>query len=107
MKYMLMFCDDGAGHDTDHKRMEAMYAEVGKWWEKNGAKIRGGEELQGPGAATTVRRGQVTDGPFIEGKESIGGFAIVEVADLDEALELAKSWPASPVVEIRPLVESH
>jgi hypothetical protein len=46
----------------------------------------------------------VTDGPFIESKEIIGGFAIVNVNDLDEALEMAKSWPAGPV-EVWPAVE--
>jgi hypothetical protein len=46
----------------------------------------------------------VTDGPFIEAKEVIGGFAVVDVANLDEALELAKSWPGGDV-EVRPIVE--
>jgi hypothetical protein len=46
----------------------------------------------------------VTDGPFIESKEIIGGFAVVEVKDRDEALEMAKAWPAGPV-EVWPAVE--
>lgn len=45
----------------------------------------------------------MTDGPFVEGKEVVSGYAEVEVADLDEALELARSWPACPIVEARPL----
>jgi hypothetical protein len=45
----------------------------------------------------------VTDGPFIESKEVIGGFALIEVADLDEALAMAKDWPGT--VEIRPIVD--
>ena len=45
----------------------------------------------------------VTDGPFVEGKEVVSGFAEIDVADLDEALRLAKSWPACPLVEIRPM----
>jgi hypothetical protein len=45
----------------------------------------------------------VTDGPFVEGKEIVSGFVEVEVADLDEALRMAKAWPACPVVEIRPV----
>ena len=47
----------------------------------------------------------VVDGPFIEAKEVIGGYAIVEVADLDEALQMAKSWPGLTSVEIRPIVD--
>ena len=60
-----------------------------------------------PDSATTVRLEGgdpvVTDGPFVEGKEVVSGFAEIEVEDLDAALRLAKSWPACPVVEIRPI----
>ena len=48
----------------------------------------------------------VTDGPFVEGKEVVSGFAEIDVADLDEALRLAKSWPACPIVEIRPIASA-
>ena len=58
-------------------------------------------------SATTVRldggEPMTTDGPFMEGKEVISGFAEIEVADLDEALRMVKTWPACPVVEIRPV----
>jgi hypothetical protein len=67
----------------------------------------GGERLQPSSRATTVRldggAASIVDGPFAETKETIGGYAIVEVPDLDAALEMAKSWPASPAVEIRPI----
>jgi hypothetical protein len=46
----------------------------------------------------------VTDGPFVEGKEMVGGYAIVDVPDLDAAIRLASSWPAPDTLEIRPLV---
>ena len=45
----------------------------------------------------------VTDGPFVEGKEVVSGFAEIEVEDLDAALRLAQDWPGCPVVEIRPI----
>lgn len=45
----------------------------------------------------------LTDGPFVEGKEVVSGYAEVEVADLDEALAIARTWPACPLIEIRPL----
>jgi len=48
----------------------------------------------------------LTDGPFMEAKEMIGGFCTVEVPDLDAAIDLAKTWPArSHKVEIRPIVQ--
>ncbi len=69
----------------------------------------GGEALQPNPTATTVRAldGQtvVTDGPFIEAKEALGGFYIVEARDLDEALELAAACPGARwgAVEVRPV----
>lgn len=72
-------------------------------------KIVEGEQLQGYKGVTTVRQENgariVTDGPFIESKEVIGGFAIVDVKDADEAQEMAKKWPGGPV-EIWPTVEN-
>jgi len=80
---------------------------VQQWFAENQDKITHHARLMPPGAATTLRldRGEplVTDGPFVEGKEVVSGFTEVEVADLDEALRLAKSWPGCPVVEIRPI----
>jgi hypothetical protein len=85
------------------------YARVGAWWQEHQSKIVGGEQLQPANTATTVRHSRngadpvVTDGPFIEAKEQIGGFAIIDVPDLDEALRMAKTWPAGSV-EVRPVV---
>ena len=66
-----------------------------------------GSKLQGPETATTVRleggEPVITDGPFVEGKEVVSGYAEIEVADLDEALRMVQTWPGCPVVEIRPL----
>jgi hypothetical protein len=47
---------------------------------------------------------KVFDGPFIEAKEQVGGYALVDVPDLDAAIQLAKSWPMGDV-EVRPTVE--
>ena len=69
-----------------------------------------GEALEGGDTAAIVRPGEkplVTDGPFAETKEAVGGFYVVEVDDRDEALELAGEVPKSPgvAVEVRPIVE--
>jgi len=65
--------------------------------------------LHAPSSVTVVRLrdGDVvtTDGPYVEGKELIGGFALVEVADLDEAIAMARTWPGRSAVEVRPLVD--
>ena len=113
MKYVLLFGGTMEGVDQlpDGVREQAMadYAASAAWFEKyyKTGKVVGGHELQGPSTATTVSRTNgrvtVTDGPFIESKEVIGGYAEIEVADLDEALAMAKEWPGT--VEIRPVVD--
>src|SRR5690348_4449361 len=113
MKYVLLFGGTMEGVEAleGDARKEAMadYEKSGAWFAKysQAGKILGGHELQGPSTATTVSRQNgkvtVTDGPFIESKEVIGGYAEIEVADLDEALAMAKEWPGT--VEIRPVVD--
>jgi hypothetical protein len=72
-----------------------------------GGSIAGGEALMPSATATTVREGgAVTDGPFVETKEALGGFYIVEARDLDHALEIAKLCPAyGGGVEVRPVMD--
>ena len=69
-----------------------------------------GEALEGRESGAVVRPGAkpfVTDGPFAETKEAVGGFYVVECASREEALELAGKVPPSPgaAVEVRPIVE--
>ena len=72
--------------------------------------MRGGEALEPTSTATTVRlRGTqrlVTDGPFAETKEALGGFYVVEARDLDEAIELAARCPGAKTgsIEVRPIM---
>ena len=113
MKYVLLFGGTMEGVDQlpNPQREQAMsdYEASSRWFDKyyKSGKVVGGHELQGPSTATTVSRRNgkvtVTDGPFIESKEVIGGYAEIEVADLDEALAMAKEWPGT--VEIRPVVD--
>jgi len=70
-----------------------------------GAKLVGGEALQPTTTATRVRGGEVTDGPFAETKEALGGYYLVEAPDLDTALAVAKLCPARfGGVEVRPVM---
>lgn len=113
MKYVLLFGGTMEGVDQlePGARAEAMagYEASNRWFEKYypTGKIVAAEELRGPSTATTLSRRNgktvVTDGPFIESKEVIGGFAVIDVADLDEALAMAREWPGT--VEIRPVVD--
>jgi hypothetical protein len=71
----------------------------------------GGEALEQTRTATTVRvkdgQKQVTDGPFAETKEALGGFYLLECRDLDEAIEWAEKMPGAQrgAIEIRPIWE--
>ena len=112
MKYVLMFIEDhGQSGNLSGKPPADVYQEIGRWWGEQAAagRVVSGEELQGPDTATTVRfRGgqpMLSDGPYLETKEVLGGFAVVEVPDLDAALEMAKTWPGQGIVEVRPLVD--
>ena len=61
--------------------------------QREAGRIVGGEELPYPTRAWTVRKKGVTDGPFVETKEAIGGFVVVQVESEAEALEMAAEWP--------------
>ena len=112
MKYVLLFCgteeDAAAFAALSPQELGARYEEVGAWFAEHASKIGHANQLQGPETATSVRFGPdgppvVTDGPFLEGKEGIGGYAAIDVADLDEALRMARTWPGRGTVEIRPV----
>ena len=68
------------------------------WFEKHREHIVAGEELGFPREARTLRRRggrvTVTDGPFLETKEILGGFVILEADDIEAALEMASEWPS-------------
>jgi hypothetical protein len=93
MKYLLMICG-GWSEEMEQRGV-----------------VRGGAGLAPPNDATTVRVRDdnllLTDGPFAETKEMIGGFVLIECADLDEAIEIAAKHPAAGygTIEIRPVID--
>jgi hypothetical protein len=69
-----------------------------------GGTLLGGNALQSTETATSVRDDVVTDGPFVEAKEALGGYYLIEAADLDQALAIGKLCPARfGGVEVRPV----
>jgi hypothetical protein len=112
MKYVMLLVDEaGAWEAIPEAKRNEIYGRIGQWWgdlsEKG--KIVEGHQLQPTHTATTVRHNGgapvVTDGPFAESKETIGGYGVLSVANLDEAIAIAKSWPGGGKVELRPVVE--
>ena len=113
MKYMLII----AGHEGgwEDRSPEEAKTEMGRWFaytqelEDAGA-LLAGEGLQESATATTVRIADdgervVTDGPFAETKEQVGGFYLIECENLDQAIEWAKKIPArAGAIEVRPVM---
>jgi len=114
MKYMFsLFAEETGWQDQTPEQIKS---ELGKWTEfGQEATDRGvfvaGDALQASSTATTVRippagERTVTDGPFAETKEQLGGFYVLDCKNLDEALEYARKIPLrSGAVEVRPIAD--
>jgi hypothetical protein len=112
MRYVLLVCNDESEQLTPEERNEryAAYAACQDEMESRGVLVAR-ERLRPTSTSTTVRvRGNelvIADGPFAETKEQIAGYFVVEVDDLDEAIELASLIPAAGhgTIEVRPIWE--
>lgn len=116
MRYMMLIYGDEA---VDAARNESEQATNMDAWMKYTAdfqatgKMLGGEALMPVATATTVRAKAgggtlTTDGPFVETKETLGGYYMIDAANLDEAIEWAGKMPiiaSGGCVEIRPIIE--
>jgi len=110
MRYMLLMVRDDAEWEA-LSDSERDYESILRWWmgvAERGV-LRDGGELQPARTATTIRweggKPLTMDGPFMEAKEAIGGYGVIEAEDLDAAIAIARTWPArGHKVEIRPIV---
>jgi hypothetical protein len=95
---------------SDDAHRERVYADFRAFSEAVGARgsIVAGDALDRPGTARTVQPGAeraLTDGPFAETVEQVGGFYLIDVPDLDAAVEVAALLPQEYTVEVRPTLE--
>ena len=111
MQYALLIYEDESVYgDGQVKVIDAVLQGHMDFGQKNGHAIRGGQGLQNTSSATTVRtrdgEQSLHDGPFAETREQLGGFYVIEAADLDEAIAIAKQIPIAKngAVEIRPVM---
>lgn len=112
MKYLLQIYP-GAPGEPERLSEDEQSAVIDEYLAiRQSPEVIGGEQLQPVETATTVRvedgRTLLSDGPFVEAKEHLGGFYVVEADDLDAALEIAGRVPAARMggaVEVRPLLE--
>jgi hypothetical protein len=111
MKYLMLGAITEEGQQLRGPDLEAWMAEIMTWYEKTGSSGKladAGYQLDWPHTARTVRASGVTDGPFMEAKEVLAGYSLLETGTIDEAVEIAKTWPGVDrgwiVMEIRPVM---
>ena len=113
MQYLLAIYGDEKGFaDLSEEQIGAV---MNEWWSydeevRKAVKVTGGEALQPTAMATTVRWKDgvavTSDGPFAETKEQLGGYYLIDVDNLDDAIEWAGKMPIPPAgggVEVRPI----
>lgn len=112
MKFMaLIYGSEAAGDDVDLDTLLDQYGRFEDNANSAGVLIGEGAALQPVSTATSVRlrngKSMITDGPFAETKEQLGGFYIFDCKDLDEALEWAAKIPSARygTIEVRPVME--
>jgi hypothetical protein len=112
MKYALLIYEDESqyGPEKSSPRLQEIVAKHMAFSQGLGARRIGGAGLKATATATTVHtkggRKTVHDGPFAEAREQLGGLYLIDVASLDEAIEVAKGIPLAQdgAIEIRPLL---
>jgi hypothetical protein len=113
MQYMLLiYSDEGARANATQEQMGQMFAAYGAYTEamRKAGVYQSGNPLQGSSTATTVRapdgKAKVLNGPYAESKEQLGGYYLIEAADLDSALSWAARCPGAQygAIEVRPIM---
>ena len=109
MQYLLLIYENEQRFSQGFDPVEmSQYEAFGKEFAKN---IKGGNALQATTTAKSVRvrdgKAVSTDGPFAETKEQLGGFYLVEVGSMDEAVKMAAKIPGARFgcIEVRPIME--
>ncbi|HEY4926221.1 MAG TPA: YciI family protein [Roseiarcus sp.] len=112
MQYMLLiYGDESARAHVSKEQMGQMFAAYGAYTEamKKAGVFKAGDPLEAASTATTVRvsdgKTKVLNGPYVESKEQLGGYYIIETADLDSALSWAARCPGAQfgTMEVRPV----
>jgi hypothetical protein len=109
-QYLVLIYEDEASWIKGGPEADQGMKDHASFAERNAGVLRGGNALHPTGSATSIRRDgaggfTVTDGPFVETKEALGGYYMIEATDLDEAIAIAKQVPAPfGGVEVRPVM---
>ena len=111
MKYLCtIYGEEGQWSDATPEQMSEVMAAYGAFGEEAAGVILGGEGLEPTSSATTVRvrdgERVLSDGPFAETKEQLGGFYLIEAKDLNDAIQVASRIPSVKTgsIEVRPIM---
>jgi hypothetical protein len=107
-KFIYLFRGGMSNHDESPEVMQAHMQKWMHWMKSLGEKgiLAGGEPLQPTGKQVNGTKKTVTDGPFVEAKEMVGGYLIVNAKDINEAVEISKGCPIfeeNGKLEVRPI----
>jgi len=107
-RYLILIYENESQYEDmspdEWQTMGQLHGRFAEQVERGGGRIVSGEALMPTGTATSIRSDIVTDGPFTETKEALGGYYVIEANDLDEALGIARLCPAPHGgVEVRPI----
>ena len=101
MQYLMFtYFDQGVADRYEASSQEEQEAEIAAhvaWFEEHGNAITGGHELAWPRRTAGIRSGErpvITDGPFLETKEILGGVIVIEAESLEAAVSIAEGWPS-------------
>jgi hypothetical protein len=110
MRFMMLIIDTQAGLSLPEPDLKALFSQVKAWYDdlaESGKLADPGAELQGADTARTIRASGVTDGPFVEAKEVLGGYSVLKADTIEEAVDIARTWPGVDrglvTIELRPL----
>ncbi|RYD35868.1 MAG: hypothetical protein EOP85_18685, partial [Verrucomicrobiaceae bacterium] len=97
-QYLLLFRGTYWHRELSAREIQEIMGRTNSWFEglaRQGI-MKAGQPLEGEGKTLAYKNGSVADGPFTESKESIGGYLLLEVADLEEAMAIARQNPMIP-----------
>ncbi|MDB6064364.1 MAG: PhnB protein [Pedosphaera sp.] len=110
--FLVILRCSGEGRDFSPEQMQQVMQQFGDWMGQmqSRGQLKGSGRLEDKGKLLSGKNGQtVTDGPFAESKESVGGYVLIQARDLAEAVSIAKGCPIlnySGTVEVRPLMQN-
>jgi len=106
--HLLLFKSTDWHKDLSPDQIQQIMTRWNDWFEglKNEGKLIAGSPLENEGRVVSTKTGSVADGPFAESKEAVGGYFLLNVESMDEAVAIAKQCPAlghGIIVEVRPV----